>query len=535
MVPALFQHTDQETGFDPGRTYQDGNFPFVAPTYGSQAPVPSPTTAPAFQNAPQMTHMVYPSHQSRPSYDEQSGPYLNVGSTPTPEITSYAPARGPEGTKMFVYITALYELMTSNSPVFFLMFGQRKCPAALTKITQQGGVCQYTVAVETPPFAHTGWSSSQVPVNMFMESGDGELINKDLVGNFTYLEGGVSAGASSMDGSRKRKISSDSAEHMKSPVKRSSSQQIRPKEDYSSYNYQPAEGNGFSPYLQPSHSYGNLAAQYSRTGATYQSQPLPRNLGYAFSNPSSAPPMTKAQSPQWNSGYTNTGSNLSRSPGLRSTAPPSRPTVTALPSPASVANPPLIRTSTIQQTPSPAGTPLGGQQFNASFLYPNKAKLEINGDLDAMAQSWTPEEWEAKRRLVCFQRSQSGSTINTSFKPVTLDDRPPNSICISCIYWEDKGECFITSVDTIYLLEQMVAARFTVEEKNRIRRNLEGFHPLTVSKGKQESEDFFKVIMAFPTPKPRNIEKDVKVFHWKDLSAALKKIMSKYVSFLMIF
>jgi hypothetical protein len=104
------------------------------------------------------------------------------------------------------------------------------------------------------------------------------------------------------------------------------------------------------------------------------------------------------------------------------------------------------------------------------------------------------------------------------------------SICISCIYWEERAECFVTSVDTIFLLEQLVAARFTVEEKNRIRRNLEGFRPLTVSKGKQESEEFFKVIMAFPTPKPRNIEKDVKVFHWKDLASALKKIISKYVS-----
>ncbi|EHL03282.1 hypothetical protein M7I_0497 [Glarea lozoyensis 74030] len=34
--------------------------------------------------------------------------------------------------------------------------------------------------------------------------------------------------------------------------------------------------------------------------------------------------------------------------------------------------------------------------------------------------------------------------------------------------------------------------------------------------------------MGFPTPKPRNIEKDVKVFHWKDLAAALKKIIGKY-------
>ena len=92
----------------------------------------------------------------------------------------------------------------------------------------------------------------------------------------------------------------------------------------------------------------------------------------------------------------------------------------------------------------------------------------------------------------------------------------------------------MTSVDTIYLLEQLVNVRVTVEEKNRIRRNLEGFRPLTVSKAKADSEEFFKVIMGFPVPKPRNIEKDVKVFSWKILSHALKKIISKYVSHLAI-
>ncbi|KAJ2684774.1 hypothetical protein GGH99_003942, partial [Coemansia sp. RSA 1285] len=68
------------------------------------------------------------------------------------------------------------------------------------------------------------------------------------------------------------------------------------------------------------------------------------------------------------------------------------------------------------------------------------------------------------------------------------------------------------------------------EEKNRIRRNLEGFRPLTVSKCKSESADFFKLIMSFPNPKPRNIEKDVKVFPWRILPLALKKIIGKYTA-----
>lgn len=162
-------------------------------------------------------------------------------------------------------------------------------------------------------------------------------------------------------------------------------------------------------------------------------------------------------------------------------------------------------------------------------MYPSKAALKIEGDLDRMMENWTREEQEARRRLVEFKRSQHGSTISTKFAPVTPETRPPRSICVSCIWWQEKDEYFITSVDTIYLLEQLVNVRFTVEEKNRIRRNLEGFRPLTVSKARPESEEFFKVIMGFPNPKPRNIEKDVKVFPWKILSHALKKIISKYV------
>jgi hypothetical protein len=163
-------------------------------------------------------------------------------------------------------------------------------------------------------------------------------------------------------------------------------------------------------------------------------------------------------------------------------------------------------------------------------MYPNsKAVLKIDGDLEKMAEGWSQDEWDAKRRLVQFRRSQSGSTITTLFEAVSPEERSPHSICVSCILWEEKQECFITSVDTIFLLESLVAVRFTVEEKNRIRRNLEGFRPLTVSKAKAESEEFFKVIMGFPNPKPRNIEKDVKVFPWKILAHALKKIISKYV------
>lgn len=182
--------------------------------------------------------------------------------------------------------------------------------------------------------------------------------------------------------------------------------------------------------------------------------------------------------------------------------------------------------SAIQQI----GTDYDNQQryMSSNALGTQKARLEVNGNLEDMAQNWTEGELEARRRLVLFERSLLGSVITATFRPVEINERPPNSICVSCIYWDDKGECFVTSVDILYLFEQLVATRFTVEEKNRIRRNLEGFRPQTVSKLNPDTGGFFRTIMNFPAPKPRNIEKYAKVFRWQDLGPILKKIVGKH-------
>ncbi|KAK9761269.1 hypothetical protein K7432_013949 [Basidiobolus ranarum] len=182
---------------------------------------------------------------------------------------------------------------------------------------------------------------------------------------------------------------------------------------------------------------------------------------------------------------------------------------------------------------APSNGPVGAVPmvaYNAYASLLNKASLNLTGVIEEMTLNWTGEEKETKRRLVQFWRQHENNVIHCGFQPVAPAERGPNSIVVSCIYWEEKNDYFITSVDCIYLLESLIAVRFTVEEKNRIRRNLEGFRPLTVSKCKPESAEFFKLIMSFPNPKPRNIEKDVKVFPWKVLPYALKKIIGKYVS-----
>jgi hypothetical protein len=120
----ILQLANLSTGYE--RAYPENPYSFAGPIYGSQPSVSSTISAPVYQNATQLT-MAYPPNQTRPGYDDQAGPYLNVGSTPVPEITSWTPSRGTRDTKFQVYFTTLYPLMTANSPIFFLMFGQRKC------------------------------------------------------------------------------------------------------------------------------------------------------------------------------------------------------------------------------------------------------------------------------------------------------------------------------------------------------------------------------------------------------------------------
>lgn len=479
-------------------------------------------------------------YQARAPYHEPQSAFIDLRPRPIPEITSYTPSGGPQGTKIFIYIHSVYELGIPPLLTYCLMFASRRCSTELTKIDQNGPFFQYALTANVPPLASTGWHTHRVPIRVQVEDASGVEMGATEVGAFTYMDRReIQTYASPVQMPRKRKISAESADSMKIASKRPSIQQLRAEvpEDYGVNPYAQSQTSPYSPFLQADAG-GNAYAYLNPfdRSATPLTYPQKGAVSYQHRSTSSASQASmKAPSPRTPSWSPSRPSvtQMSKSPGLA--APLAIPRVSAMPSPSGSANPPLIRTSTLQQSPSPASTPAGNPQssqlFNPYAMYPHKAELRLDGDLEGMAENWTLEEWDVRRRLVQFWRSQNGSTINANFKPVTPDDRPPNSICISCIWWEEKKECFVTSVDTLYLLESLVAVRFTVEEKNRIRRNLEGFRPLTVSKAKPDSEEFFKIIMGFPKPKPRNIEKDVKVYSWKILAHALKKIIGKYVSF----
>ncbi|KAG7441841.1 uncharacterized protein BT62DRAFT_864542, partial [Guyanagaster necrorhizus] len=148
-----------------------------------------------------------------------------------------------------------------------------------------------------------------------------------------------------------------------------------------------------------------------------------------------------------------------------------------------------------------------------------------------MCTNWDASEDRVGRRLVRFHKVQDGCKLILSCEAIRQDDYRDTYTVISCIFRDENRQYYVTSVDIIYLLERLTNDDFPVEEKNRIRRNLEGLRPITVRKYKHGLDTFFQRIMEFPDPKPRNIEKDLKVFEWSLLGQALDNVLSKYVSY----
>ncbi|RFU74742.1 transcriptional regulator medusa [Trichoderma arundinaceum] len=421
--------------------------------------------------------------------------YMPTGST----VVSFHPSSGVYGTKVFLKISSQDDPFALSSTQPLVIFGTVRCPVDLIRDSQDNSGYVYSCSVDVPQPLVTG--NSSVPLSFVIEAPAGGEISRTVAGTFQYLEG------SEDDITRADKLPKDDTTIPAPEIDQASPS---PKAEAPST----AATNTYE-YPPQSNQYGNTFPQGNTDMiTTYRTT--------SFTDPHYHHRRAHAG---WG-GYGHTLASAGRSSSTFDPTMSSRSSLThhlPIPSSGNSSNPVLVRTSTLTNTS-------GTSAYHSMSLYTPKAVLKINGKLGDMAAKWTQEEWENRRRIVMFSKSQNGAVLSVRFKPVAVNERPPNSICISCIWWAEKSECYVTSVDTIHLLEQLVASpnRFSVEEKNRIRRNLEGFHPSTVSKAKPESEEFFKIIMAFPHPKPRNIEKDVKVFPWSALEPALKKIIGKY-------
>jgi hypothetical protein len=120
---------------------------------------------------------------------------------------------------------------------------------------------------------------------------------------------------------------------------------------------------------------------------------------------------------------------------------------------------------------------LGPPMSCQSGDHPNKMlSLTIVGDLNAMCNGWSSHEVNKARRLVEFERSQTGSAITATFKAITQDEYSPNMMCVSCCWAQNTGY-YVTRVDIITLAEALRPVCYTVEEKEVICQTLEDFIP----------------------------------------------------------
>jgi len=156
--------------------------------------------------------------------------------------------------------------------------------------------------------------------------------------------------------------------------------------------------------------------------------------------------------------------------------------------------------------------------------------LEFTSALQTLCENWTEEELEIGRRLAKFTTVREGNNFVLSCAAIRQEAYDPEDVVISCIRHKGTNEYYVTSVDILYLFENVADEALGTSEKTRLRRNIQSFLPTRVEKADREYGELYTQIMKFPPPKPRTIEKKIKVFKWVLLEDILSKIASKYVS-----
>ncbi|KAI8340571.1 hypothetical protein BC941DRAFT_417588 [Chlamydoabsidia padenii] len=434
-----------------------------------------------------------------------------------PKLLSIHPNQGQEGTTVTLTLSDLPFAYTYKLAFNSMVVETRQIQSSL----QNGSDCASIVLISTvPSFQMTLSTTNNVPISVcFLDKND-MVEDTFFVTDFTYqldYEKTPNSQQQSQVGEKRRGSSFAEDDLTSSPTKRVCDQDMQyrpdscdPPVNFSSYNnthyssYQHDDRNQFQRQRQQHNNPLPIIMESSPN--EIQQYYFPQQSPYGL--PSTALPPTSSSS------SSDTGSRLQSAPQRRksSSQHSTKPILKA------ISHSPLTNVANYHPYP--------GQVDHSNF--------ELVDDLDAMMQHWTMVEQHQGRRLVrfwCKEDNTQDKKIISGCHPVTQTDpvaTDATHTVVSCIYWPEQDDYFITSVDCIFLLESLLRTHFGVEEKNRIRRNLEGFRPITVAKAKPATAELFKRVMGFPHPKPRNIEKDIKAFRWKILPYAIKKIVAKH-------
>ncbi|BEI83626.1 hypothetical protein CcaverHIS002_0402300 [Cutaneotrichosporon cavernicola] len=172
---------------------------------------------------------------------------------------------------------------------------------------------------------------------------------------------------------------------------------------------------------------------------------------------------------------------------------------------------------------------------NIVFHQPENFQLALN------PASWSPQETQARRRIIQFtavrsfiEQDPQAHVISALVPQVAI-----NWSAISQQEWQGnrgdtfamsvmlfEGKALITSVDIIGSAECFFGTHFCTNEKNRIRRGFESSGPNTLHK---DDGAMYSLLRSLVNPKPRNIDKSVKVFLATSFRTLIDKICSNYI------
>jgi hypothetical protein len=133
---------------------------------------------------------------------------------------------------------------------------------------------------------------------------------------------------------------------------------------------------------------------------------------------------------------------------------------------------------------------------------------------------WNPLELATRRRHVEIQKKPRQGNITTcTFDACIYDKRRiyPDTTIVSCIYWFEKNEFYITSTDCIRIFEVLSTTILTSNDKKTVRHFLNVSPHITLTQHDPTTVDFFKMIRSFKKPMAYKKGQKIKVFPWKNL------------------
>ena len=167
-------------------------------------------------------HQGYGTHD--PTYynqqQSQYPAYLASEVRQLPELVSFSPEQGQQGTKVTVHFRSDYDL--ENPPAsIVMMFGQKRCDSVLSKTSHQGPPYQYALSAEAPSLSATNTPSPTLSMSLIFEGPSPTTWQSPSMdfGTFTYID--QYPIDSPTQTSRKRKLTPEAIERRSPPKKHS--------------------------------------------------------------------------------------------------------------------------------------------------------------------------------------------------------------------------------------------------------------------------------------------------------------------------